>query len=738
MKTYTFAIFAILTAFSRLSCPTVVQAQVVGVPLFVVQSNQQDAPGELTFNGYYFSERVVETNPGDIDFVSLAYPGSGGSIPYDAPTGSNTVAFDNSSYYPSVADLQTAFPFGQYTTTYSGTFSGSDTVNYAANNFPTSNPEFDLNGFDILQNFNAGSNETITFEPFTGYLTGSSESSFVFLDIYNTATGAEVFADDFLPVGTTSIQLPAGTLSAGSYEAALIFSNRVNSDDNNGVDTTVGSDYQTYTYFSTAGAPTAPSISSIYPESGPIGTSITIYGANLSGASLVTFAGGAAAAPSNVTGTSAAVVVPSGALSGPVSITTPVGTPTSPDSFTVVSTPVITGFSPGSGPTGTIVTVSGSGFTGASAASIDGVPASFTFVSDSTVDITVPAGAATGPIHLRNAAGLAVSPTNFTVVPAPTITSFIPTSGPVGTEITVTGTGFTGTLAASIDGIPAYFVVVNATTEDVTVPSGASTGPIHIKTPDGLAISGTNFTVLPAPTISSFAPTSGPVGTVIAVTGTGFTGTTAASVDSIPASFTVVSNTLEDVTVPSGASTGPVHIKTAAGLAISPTNFTVTTAMVPTITSFTPTSGPVGTVIVVTGTNFTGTTAASVDGVQATFSVVSNTVEDVTVPALATTGAVHIKTPSGLAVSATNFTVLPAPTITSFTPTSGPVGTVIVVTGTGFTGTTAASVDGFPAAFTVVNNTTEDVTVPSAASTGAVHIKTPNGLAASPTNFTVN
>ena len=77
---------------------------------------------------------------------------------------------------------------------------------------------------------------------------------------------------------------------------------------------------------------------------------------------------------------------------------------------------------------------------------------------------------------------------------APVVSSFTPTSGPAGTVVTITGTGFTGTTAVLIGGVAAVFTVVNATTLTATVAAGATTGPISITTPVGTGASTTPFT----------------------------------------------------------------------------------------------------------------------------------------------------------------------------------------------------------------------------------------------------
>lgn len=78
--------------------------------------------------------------------------------------------------------------------------------------------------------------------------------------------------------------------------------------------------------------------------------------------------------------------------------------------------PSISGFSPTSGAAGTPVTVSGSGFTGASAVTFNGASASFSVQSASQLIATVPAAATSGPIAVTTPLGTATSAASFTVL----------------------------------------------------------------------------------------------------------------------------------------------------------------------------------------------------------------------------------------------------------------------------------------------------------------------------------
>src|SRR5205823_192843 len=76
----------------------------------------------------------------------------------------------------------------------------------------------------------------------------------------------------------------------------------------------------------------------------------------------------------------------------------------------------------------------------------------------------------------------------------PTINSFSPTSGPVGTSVTITGNNFAGAIAVAFNGTGASFTVNTSTQITATVPNGATTGPISVTTPGGTATSAGNFT----------------------------------------------------------------------------------------------------------------------------------------------------------------------------------------------------------------------------------------------------
>lgn len=241
--------------------------------------------------------------------------------------------------------------------------------------------------------------------------------------------------------------------------------------------------------------------------------------------------------------------------------------------------PIVTSFSPTNGPVGTAVTVNGDHFTGATSVTFANVSAAFTLNGDNGLSATVPSGFTSGTIKVTNGAGTGESSGVFTVTsgtPAPVITSFTPTSGAVGTRVTINGSRLTGTTIVRFGSTNATSFTVNTDAKiTATVPAGATTGKISVTTPGGTTQSSSTFTVT-GPVINSFSPTSGPVGTSVTVYGNRFTGATIVRFGSTTASFTVNTDNKITATVPAAALSGKIQVTTPSGTAESAGSFSVT------------------------------------------------------------------------------------------------------------------------------------------------------------------
>ncbi|MBI5384588.1 MAG: IPT/TIG domain-containing protein [Verrucomicrobia bacterium] len=324
------------------------------------------------------------------------------------------------------------------------------------------------------------------------------------------------------------------------------------------------------------------------------------------------------------------------------------------------SPPLITGFTPGTGSAGTTVTITGTKFTGVTAVRFNNVSAAFTVDSATQITATVPAAATTGRISVTAPAGTATSANNFTVTTAPSITSFTPSSGPVGGTVVIIGANFTGATVVSFNGVNATFAINSATQITAAVPTGAATGRLSVTTPSGTANSAANFSVTTLPVLAGFTPSSGGVGTSVAITGANLAGATSVTFNNVSAAFTANSGTQITATVPAAATTGPIRVTTPAGNATSASNFVVIAG--PVLTSFAPPSGAAGASVTIQGQRFTGATSVRFNGVAASvFTVDSDTQVTALVPVGATTGPLSVVTPGGTVASAGAFTVLAAP-----------------------------------------------------------------------------
>ncbi|WBB97934.1 IPT/TIG domain-containing protein [Solwaraspora sp. WMMA2059] len=485
-------------------------------------------------------------------------------------------------------------------------------------------------------------------------------------------------------------------------------------------------------------APAPPTASSIDPDSGPQsgGQVVTITGSGfVPGDTAVTFDGlPATDVVVDPSGTSLTAVTPAHAPGVVDVVVTTDGGSTDPLAYTYLadgSDAVVTGLDPDFGPTsgGTTVTITGSGFTGATGVTFDGVAGTGFAVNPAGTEITVvtPPGAA-GPadVVLVFPAGTADAGI-FTYVP-PTIDSVVPDSGPNtgGTTVTVTGSGFTGATDVTFGGVPGTDLVVDPSGMSLTVvtPPGP-VGPVDVVVvlpgDDAVAPDGFTYVVAP-PTASSIDPDSGPQsgGQVVTITGSGFVpGDTAVTFDGLPATDVVVdpSGTSLTAVTPAHAPGVVDVVVTTDGGSTDPLAYTyladgsdaVVTGLDP---DFGPTSG--GTTVTITGSGFTGATGVTFDGVAGTGFAVNPAGTEITVvtpPGAAGPADVVLVFPAGTA-DAGIFTYVP-PTIDSVVPDSGPNtgGTTVTVTGSGFTGATDVTFGGVPGTDLVVDPSGMSLTV---------------------------
>jgi hypothetical protein len=234
--------------------------------------------------------------------------------------------------------------------------------------------------------------------------------------------------------------------------------------------------------------------------------------------------------------------------------------------------PTVTAIAPSSAAIGASVTISGSGFgstQGTSSVKFNGtVATNIKSWGSSSIAVIVPSGTTTGSVTVT-VSGKTSNGVTFTVVPAPAILSLSPTSGAIGSIVTITGTNFgIGQGSVIFNGCQCNASISNWSDTSVAayVPFGATTGNLYVSAA-GVSSNGAFFTVWP--NISTITPSVAPVGGTFTVSGSNFgntQGNGTVTIGGADANITSWTSTSISATVPQGASSGAVVV-TANGLA---------------------------------------------------------------------------------------------------------------------------------------------------------------------------
>jgi hypothetical protein len=325
-------------------------------------------------------------------------------------------------------------------------------------------------GLSSYWRFNEGSGSTATNE------TGSSTATLTSAPTYVTPGQTSMLTPTF--AWSPAAGLSASTTASVVATPGTSTTYNVSVTDNNSCSTSA---QQAVTVILT------PDIAGFTPSSGPVGTTITISGINLSAATSVTFdgSGTSQAAIAHNTGSSLEVAVPAGATTGTLTVNTPAGPATSTQVFTVVPAPALAGLSATAGLIGSSLIITGTNLGGASSVSFNGTATTtITNASASSLTVTVPAGATSGNVVVTTPGG-ASNGLLFNVQQNLTVTGTIHIPGGFYHDINITGTGH-----ATLDG---DVEVVG----DLTVQSGGS-----LTTGDAVVSGPGNFTLNPNATLT--------------------------------------------------------------------------------------------------------------------------------------------------------------------------------------------------------------------------------------------
>jgi len=537
--------------------------------------------------------------------------------------------------------------------------------------------------------------------------------------------------------------------------------------------------------------PSGPVITGLSPDFGPVGTSVTVSGTmfgSTQGTSTVTF-NGVTATPTSWGPMTVIAPVPVGVTSGPVVVTV-AGVASNSSVFTVG--PGISSVNPVSGAPGTSVTITGSGFgltQGTSVVTFNGVTATPSTWSNTSIVVPVPATASTGAIVVT-VGGVASNGVNFTVPPS--IVSLSPTAGVTGTVVTVTGANFgmpqTGTV--TFGGALAVPTSWGASSIVVPVPSGATTGPVVV-TVSGQASNGLAFAVgsgTIAGLISNASNGSAISGAVVEAlqsnavlaSATSAAGGTYSIANLAPGVYDILvsapgygTTTLTGNTVAVGATTtvnaslgssGTIAGTVFQSDGVTPISGASLTALQGSDTVGTATTGPTGAYTIsnlsvasyslqaaaagYTAQNQTGVSVTAGNTTTTNFSLSGQSTITYEYDQLGRLVGVvdslhgaagYSYDPVGNMLAISRATSGQA-AVLGFTPVSGPVGTTVTIEGTGFSTTASQNTVSFNGTVAVVTSATATqlvTTVPTGAATGTISVTTPSGSGTSSAPFTV-
>ncbi|CAN5395772.1 hypothetical protein BH09ACT4_BH09ACT4_18180 [soil metagenome] len=401
----------------------------------------------------------------------------------------------------------------------------------------------------------------------------------------------------------------------------------------------------------------------------------------------------------------------------------------------VAADPVASNLSPNRGPEtgGTVVTITGANIGDATSVTFGGTPGTGVIrLSDDSISVIAPPHTPATVDVVVIGPGGSTAPLPFEFYAVVTIDDITPDSGPEagGTQVVITGHCFTATTDVTFDGNSVLDFTVDSDTQlTVHVPAGVGLVDVTVTTGSTDCGSGTEpggyaYVAPGAPVITGMVPVLGPETgfTAVTLTGAGFLGATSVTFDGTAGtSFVVVDDTT--ITVLS-----PPHVPAIVNVVVThpvgnsaPEDFEYYPIMA--IDSITPNQGPEagGTGVVILGHCFLGATQLLFGVTPASnFVVVSDTRIDAVAPAgvglvdVTVTGAGTCGT--GIEPDGFTFVAPTVPAITGITPPEGPAtgGTLVTITGTGFTGVTSVTFDGVAGtSLVVVSDTVLTVRTPA-------------------------
>ena len=255
----------------------------------------------------------------------------------------------------------------------------------------------------------------------------------------------------------------------------------------------------------------------------------------------------------------------------------------------------ITSLAPTHAQSGASVVIAGSNLGASGTVKFGATTAATTAWSATSVTATVPAGLAPGAtsVTVTPAGGAASNGLAFTVdappVPAPVLTSLVPSTGIAGSTLVVTGSNLGASGGVTVGGVAAATSAWSATSITCTVPAGLTTGAksVVVTPAGGSASNALTYTVTAAPApaaaITSLNPTHAQTGAGVVIAGSNLGASGTVKFGATTAATTAWSATSVTATVPASLAPGAtsVTVTPAGGAASNGLAFTVDAPPVP-------------------------------------------------------------------------------------------------------------------------------------------------------------
>lgn len=345
--------------------------------------------------------------------------------------------------------------------------------------------------------------------------------------------------------------------------------------------------------------------------------------------------------------------------------------------------PTISGFSPGGGPAGTRVRISGANFTGRDRVFYGRFPIEVIASGPGWLDVEVPARArGDQTFTVRNEYGQVTSSEAFRLTQPPIIARFSPLFGVVGQRVEIYGDNFQPGDRVLLGGRKLKILQLRDTQISVEIPAGATSGPFTLERNSTRIVSADSFEVVYAPTVTGFSPPGGEPGTSVTITGTHFTPDVDVRFGAQTLRVTSRTDSALVVTIPARAKDSRFTVRTKGGEAHSAGVFRVFEYA--TVRAVSPRKGPAGSSITLIGRGFDPTDRFFLAGRELAIVEVHPAKVIVQLPPNAVSGEISWESHGRRFDSRITFEVLSAPVVSGISPVMGPAGSRVTIVGDHF------------------------------------------------------